>query len=173
MIYCTQADILANNRVNTEITRLRQQNETLSRLLESKWLQSERAKDQLIANTCSLSITLSVSTTIPPQTRSPWNHMLRARISCDTLSSTSIYLLSSLHLALSTNFRILYQLFGHPTQIGLHPQHLQSSPNVPKLQVHILVQHRSPINKTRRRPAPLKLTPQTLQHIIHDITGGK
>jgi kinesin family protein 11 len=44
----TQADTLADNMVNTEITRLRQQNETLSRLLESERSQSERAKDQLI-----------------------------------------------------------------------------------------------------------------------------
>jgi kinesin family protein 11 len=44
----TQAGILADNMVNTEITRLRQQNETLSHLLESERLQSERAKDQLI-----------------------------------------------------------------------------------------------------------------------------
>jgi len=43
-----QADLLANKMVNTEITRLRQQNEMLSRLLENERLQSERAKDELI-----------------------------------------------------------------------------------------------------------------------------
>ena len=43
-----QADLLVNKMANTEITRLRQQNEMLSRLLENERLQGERAKDELI-----------------------------------------------------------------------------------------------------------------------------
>ena len=43
-----QANNLADDTVNTEITRLRQQNEMLTRLLENERTQSERAKDELI-----------------------------------------------------------------------------------------------------------------------------